>query len=411
MGDMQITDYLPRLIEPRVRAVRDVFPVVIVTGARQTGKSTMIRRPEVAGNHAYLTLDDLLLRDEARRDPELFLDRGERLIIDEVQHAPDLLLAIKRRVDERRAPGRYLLTGSSNLLVQRDVSESLAGRAGYVSLLPLTRREQLGLGSAGLWTELLAESSSGWPGLLEAGGPPREDWQDLAARGGYPTPAHELASNDQRTEWFAGYSATYLERDLRQLSAIENLADMRRLMAALCLRLGGLMNQAEISRDLGIPSSTVQRFLNLLEVSHQLLRIPGYSVNRTRRLIKAPKIYWSDTGLAMHLSGESSPRGAHLENLVVADLLAWAGSDPRKPNVLYWRTAGGAEVDFVIELPDRLLPIEVKASRRVSHGDARHLLTFLDDYPTAPAALLLYDGDEVFWLDRRVLAAPWYRVL
>jgi predicted AAA+ superfamily ATPase len=411
LGDMQIKDYLPRLIEPRVRAVRDVFPVVIVTGARQTGKSTLIRRPEVAGDHAYLTLDDLLLRDEARRDPELFLDRGEHLIIDEVQHAPDLLLAIKRRVDEKRVPGRYLLTGSSNLLVQRDVSESLAGRAGYVSLLPLTRREQLGLGSAGLWTELLEENPSRWPSLLEAGGPRREDWQKLAARGGYPTPAHELLSSDQRAEWFAGYSATYLERDLRQLSAIENLADMRRLMAALCLRLGGLMNQAEISRDLGIPSSTVQRFLNLLEVSHQLLRIPGYSVNRTRRLIKAPKIYWSDTGLAMHLSGESAPRGAHLENLVVADLLAWAGSNARKSNVLYWRTAGGAEVDFVIELPDLLLPIEVKASRRITLGHARHLLTFLDDYPTAPAALLLYDGDEVFWLDRRVLAAPWYRVL
>ncbi len=186
---------------------------------------------------------------------------------------------------------------------------------------------------------------------------------------------------------------------------------MRRLMAALCLRLGGLMNQAEISRDIGIPSSTVQRFLNLLEVAHQLLRIPGYSVNRTRRLIKAPKIYWRDTELVMHLSGESALRAAHLENLVVADLLAWAGSDPRRPNVLYWRTAGGAEVDFVIELPDRLLPIEVKASRRVIHGDARHLLTFMDDYPSAPAALLLYDGDEVFCLDRRVLAAPWSRVL
>jgi hypothetical protein len=127
----------------------------------------------------------------------------------------------------------------------------------------------MGLGSAGLWTELLEESPPGWPGLWEAGGPPREDWKNLAARGGYPTPAHQLASKDQRAEWFAGYSATYLERDLLQLSAIENLADMRRLMAALCLRLGGLMNQAEISRDLGIPSSTVQRFLNLLEVSFQ----------------------------------------------------------------------------------------------------------------------------------------------
>ena len=411
MGDMQTMDYLPRLVEPRVRLSDHVFPVVIVTGARQTGKSTLVRRPEVSGEHAYLTLDDVLLRDEARRDPDLFLDRGERLIIDEVQHAPELLLAIKRRVDEGRFPGRYLLTGSSNLLVQRDVSESLAGRAGYVTLLPLTRREQLGLGSAGLWSGLLKEKSSNWPGLLEAGKAPREEWQALALRGGYPTPAHELDGRDQREEWFAGYSATYLERDLRQLSAIENLADMRRLMAALCLRLGGLMNQAEVSRDLGLPSSTVQRFLNLLEVSHQLVRLPAFSVNRTRRLIKAPKIYWSDTGLAMHLSGESSPRGAHLENLVVTDLLSWAGSTPQRPSVLYWRTVGGAEVDFVLELPDRLLPIEVKASRRVKHGDARHLLTFLEDYPSAPGALILYDGDDVFWLDRRVLAVPWHQVL
>ncbi len=193
VGDMQTVNYLPRLVEPRVRALHDVFPVVVVTGARQTGKSTMVRRPELSEGHVYLTLDDVFMRDEARRDPDLFLDRGDRLVIDEVQRAPDLLLAIKRRVDERRLRGRYFLTGSSNLLIQRDVSESLAGRAGYVTLMPLTRREQLGLGSGGLWSGLLTEKPSDWPGLLEADKAPREDWQALAARGGYPTPAHELA--------------------------------------------------------------------------------------------------------------------------------------------------------------------------------------------------------------------------
>ncbi len=412
MADMHTTDYLPRLTEARVKTLQSVLPVVVVTGARQTGKSTLVRRPEVARDRTYLTLDDVLLRDEARRDPELFLDRGERLVIDEVQHAPDLLLAIKRRVDESKLRGRYILTGSSNLLLQKSVSETLAGRAAYVPLLPLTRREQLGLGSAGLWSKLLDSGPTDWPEILQADErASREPWQALAARGGYPTPAHELATPEERVEWFAGYSTTYLERDLRQLSAIENLADMRRLMAALCLRLGGLMNQSEVSRDLGIPSSTVQRFLNLLEISYQLVRVPGYSVNRTRRLIKAPKIYWSDTGLAMHLSGEVSPRGAHLENIVLTDLLAWAGSMPQRASVLHWRTAAGAEVDFVVELPDLLLPVEVKASRRVSHNDARHLRTFLADYPEAPGALLLYDGDEAFWLDRRILAAPWYRVV
>ena len=229
--------------------------------------------------------------------------------------------------------------------------------------------------------------------------------------GGYPTPAHELKRQDQRADWFAGYAATYLERDLRQLSAIENVADMRRLMTALSLRLGGLLNQAEISRDLGLPSSTVQRFLNLLEVSYQLVKVPGYSVNCARRLIKAPKIYWSDTGLALHLASETAPRGVHLENLLLNDLLAWAGAAPRHPNVLHWRATGGAEVDFVIELPDRLLPIEVKASNRVNHGNARHLLTFLNDYPTAPGALLVYGGEEIFWIAPRVLAAPWQLVV
>jgi predicted AAA+ superfamily ATPase len=176
-----------------------------------------------------------------------------------------------------------------------------------------------------------------------------------------------------------------------------------------------------LSRDLSLPSSNVQRFLNLLEVSYQLVRVPGYSVNRTRRLIKAPKVYWSDTGLALHLSAEpsghdvgaergpgveprdlrakreeTSPRGAHLENIVLTELTAWAGASPGRPGVLHWRTAGGAEVDFVVEMTDRLLPIEVKASRRVTNADARHLRTFLSDYPSAPGALLLYDGEEVF---------------
>ena len=263
MGDMHTQAYFPRLVQPQVEALCDVFPVVVVTGARQTGKSTLVQRPELFPNHLYLTLDDVLVRDQARRDPELLLDRGELLVIDEVQHAPDLLLAIKRRVDEKRIRGQYVLTGSSNLLVQRNVSESMAGRAGYVPLLPLTRREQLGQGQAGLWTQLIEAPPSDWPSVLEAREAPMEAWEALAARGGSRPPLMGW-SGSERVHWFAGYAATYLERDLRQLSAVENLADMRRLMTALCLRLGGLMNQAELSRDLGLPSSTVRGFSTFL---------------------------------------------------------------------------------------------------------------------------------------------------
>jgi uncharacterized protein len=386
-----------------------VFPVVVLTGARQTGKSTLARM--IGESHTYLTLDDVLLRDLAVRNPEALLDQGERLIIDEVQHAPNLLLAVKRRVDENRAAGRFILTGSSNLLLQQNVSESLAGRAGYVTLGPLTRREQLGFGSTGIWSQFVAEEPGRWPELLQDQVVPAESWQDLARRGGYPEPSYLLETDAARSLWYGGYTATFLERDLRQLSAVDGLADFRRLMSALCLRLGGLLNQAEVSRDLALPSTTAQRYMNLLEISYQLVRLPSYHINRTRRMVKAPKAYWTDSGLALHLSGETSPRGVHLENVVLGDLLAWAAVAQPRPQLAHWRTSTGAEVDFVIELPGFLLPIEVKAAERIRPDDARHLRTFLADYREAAGGLLLYAGDRVVTLDRGIVAAPWYLAL
>jgi len=162
-----------------------------------------------------------------------------------------------------------------------------------------------------------------------------------------------------------------------------------------------------VGRDVGIAQPQVHRFLYLMEASYQAVRLSAYAVNRTRRLIKAPKLYWSDTGLALFLSGEAEPRGAHFENMVLTDLPAWRDLKARRPEVLYWRTATGIEVDFVIEVPERLLPIETKASTRVTTADAKGLEVFLDEYPDlTDGALLLYCGDETFPLTRRVLATP-----
>jgi len=181
-------------------------------------------------------------------------------------------------------------------------------------------------------------------------------------------------------------------------------------MRAACLRLGNLVNQAELARDIGISRPTAHRYLNL-ETSFQLVRLEPFSVNRTKRLIKSPKLYWGDTGLALYLGGQAEPTGAHLENLVLADLLAWRDGQIPRPEVLYWRTATDLEVDLVIESGAALLAIEVKATSRPGAADVRGLRAFRDEYSDLFAGgLLLHDDDEIQWLSDRILAVPWHRV-
>ncbi len=405
-------EFRPRAIESVLRARLRSFPVVILTGARQTGKSTLARRVGGEGR-PYLTLDDYEVLDQANRAPDQLITRGPTVTLDEVQRAPELLLAIKRAVDEDRRPGRFLLTGSANLALMERVSETLAGRAVYLTLGPLTRRELRGLGSAGHWNVLLDHPPDEWVEALRAT-PAIEDgadWPELARTGGYPTPALELEGEDDRAAWFEGYLRTYLERDLQQLSSIENLGGFRRLVRATALRVGSLQNQADLARDVGLPPSTAQRYLDLLETSYQIVRVPAYSVNRTKRLVKSPKLYWNDTGLALHLAG-ADPGGAHLENLIASDLFAWRETRTRRPGILFWRTSGGAEVDFVLETAQKLVPVEVKSAQRLRVHDARHLELFLDEYPDrAAAGVLLHGGDAIHSLTDRVIAVPWKRMV
>lgn len=402
---------LPRLVTPSLADRLGAMPAVVVTGARQAGKSTLAQHL-ASPSRRYFSLDDLDTVDVARRDPDALVGGVEPVTLDEVQREPEILRAVKRAIDRKRRPGQFLLTGSANLLLMRQVSESLAGRASYLTLWPMSRREQSGLGRAGMWEELLGTRDEDWLDLLSQQPDAPEDWRALARRGGFPTPAVHMRTADQRAVWFDGYVRTYLERDLQDLASISGLPDFRRLMRAACLRLGSLVNQTELGRDVALPQPTVHRYLNLLETSYVLVRLPAYAVNRTKHLIKSPKLYWGDTGLALHIAGTKEPTGAHLENLVLQDLLVWRDSLLERPEVFYWRTAGGDEVDFIIEAGDKLLPVEIKSSGRPRLSDATHLRTFRSEYgKRARAGLLLHAGHTLEWLAPDVLAAPWWKVL
>jgi predicted AAA+ superfamily ATPase len=402
---------LPRLVEPALTERLRVMPAVVVTGARQTGKSTLVAE-RVPGGRRYLSLDDLDVRDAVRRDPETLVGGNRSMTLDEVQREPGVLTAVKRAIDRDRKSGRFLLTGSANLLLMRQVAETLAGRASYLALWPMTRREQRGEGRAGRWDDLLAARDEEWLDVLASGDSEAEDWRALARRGGFPTPALDLANARERAIWFDGYVRTYLERDLQDLAAISALPDFRRLMRAACLRLGQLVNQTELGRDVALPQATVHRWLNLLETSYLVVRLPAYAVNRTKRLIKSPKLYWGDTGMALHLSSEEDPGGALFENLVLVDLLAWRDARLERTELSYWRTASGEEVDFVVETGGKLLPIEVKAGPRPRLGDAAHIRSFRAEYgKKARTGLLLHTGSTLEWLAPDVLAAPWWRML
>jgi hypothetical protein len=400
------------LREPLERAL-EAHPVVVLAGARQTGKSTLVQQ---LPGRSYRTLDELDLLEQARREPEAFLlGASGPLTIDEVQRAPEIVLALKRAVDRRRTAGRFLLTGSASLALLAEVASALAGRAVHLCLGPLTCAERAGRAAAEPWSSLLGasdrdEAMAGLP----AGRVSPLPWEERVLGGGLP-PAALAPTPRARLEWFEGYVLSYLERDLRQLSQVSSLVDFRRAMLVAAQRTGQLVNAAELGRTAGIPQPTTHRYLNLLESSGILVRLPPFAANRGKRLVRTPKLYWVDAGLASFLSRahtrealRASPlAGALLENLVLAHLMAWRETQVPRPELCTYRTASGSEVDFVIEAGARLLPIEVKASARVGLGDAKGLESFLADHAArAPFGVLLHAGSEVRPLTGRVLLVP-----
>lgn len=402
---------IERQISEKLHASLADTRVVLLNGARQTGKSTLAKAVADACSAPYLSLDDPTVLALARADPDaLVTGHSGLVIIDEVQHAPELFRAIKRVVDRDTRPGQFLLTGSANIFLLPKLAESLAGRMEILPLDPFAQSELAGksgdlidrLFSGGVWA----------PGRREI------NRLDICARmiaGGFPE-AVARPAGERRAAWFRSYIAALLQRDVRDLANIEKLTDLPKLLGLLAARTGGLMNVAEISRAIDIPHTTLQRYLALLEAAFLFRPLPAWSANLGKRLVKSPKIHLLDSGLAAHLRGTGDAKslslspdiGPLLENFVVQEIrkqLAWS---VQTASAWHFRTATGSEVDLLLEAPDgRIVGIEVKASGSVTQGDLKGLRVLseaLGDRFIAGA--VLYLGEQVLPLGGNLYALP-----
>jgi predicted AAA+ superfamily ATPase len=388
---------------------------VVVTGARQVGKSTLARLVLDRVGGTYLTLDDPLTLSEALHDPDGLVASVEGLtVIDEVQRAPDLLRAVKLVVDRDPAPGRFFLTGSANLLSMRTVTESLAGRAAYLELLPLSWSEIAGDPCPGTIDDAFAATSAGQfvqtlaPPPSHAAGTARE----RALAGGMPE-AHDLDAQSRRA-WYESYRMTFLERDLRQLSAISSVPEFGRLMSLALLRTSGLLNKSDLAADAGVSHTTVDRYLSLLQVAYQIRLLRPFCPNAAKRLVKSPRLYAVDSGAAAWAAGASDWRAAVaggrddalLETFALSDIIAWDGLSGAS-RYHFWRTSAGAEVDLVVERGEHVIAVEVKSAAtltRRSFSGLRALRGDLGD--RLRLGIVAYLGEELRVIDDALVAVP-----
>jgi predicted AAA+ superfamily ATPase len=330
--------------------------------------------------------------------------------LDEVQKAPQLLVAVKKTVDQH--PGRYqfVLSGSANLLLMKQVSESLAGRAIYFILDPMS----LGEMHDRPHPDVLLRALNGEFPEEGSRATAFSDPAETILRGFMP-PLLNLDSSQAWTRWWDGYVATYLERDLRQVAQIEALLDFRRVMELAALRSAQLINQSELSRDARLSQPTVHRYLNLLETTHLFDRIPAYTTSRTTRLLKSPKAFFNDPALAVFLSGyfeledllKAREYGAYFETFIYHHLRILARLMTPSARLYFWRTFEGNEVDFVLEYGRRLLAVEVKRTDNLGYRDTGGLHLFLEQNPKTSAGLIIYSGRDVKRLDEKIVAIPW----
>jgi predicted AAA+ superfamily ATPase len=396
--------YIHREIsEPILAAAKDM-PVVVLTGMRQTGKSTFLQSQKEFQSWKYITLDDFDRLAACKENPEAFIASGEHMIIDEAQRCPELFVAIKSSVDRNRTPGRFILSGSANFLLMKGISESLAGRAAYFNMHPFTRRESGNSTAKSPFIKTFFEN----PSIGEEHEVPVVKPEEIQ-RGGIPPVCLGLVKDSDL--WFRGYEQTYLERDIRDLSRIGDIIPFRSLLHLVCLRTGKILSVSELGRDARMRSPSVSNYLSLMEVSCVFYRLPPFMENRASRVIKSPKVYMSDSGLASFLAGVDNPEGdplygALLETYVAQNLVGILHSTWPKVDIFFWNVQGRHEVDFVIGSRRRCIAIEVKGSSRWESRDLAGLKAFLAATPQCIAGILAYNGSVPASLGNGIWAIP-----
>ena len=402
-----MTEYHPRDITDAVSTALENMPVVVVTGMRQTGKTTFLCSHSEFGDRSYVGFDDFDQLESAKSDPDNFIRGDKPLTIDEAHKCPEIFTAIKRAVDKERIPGQFLLSSSANFSILQNITESLAGRSVYLAIHPFNRREvQRQTASEPFIKQFFKKQE------IDRKAAAKPIRPEEVARGCMPTVCLQQVKDP--VIWFRGYEQTYLERDVRELSRIGDLTSLRTLLRLTSLRTGQLLSPSQLGRDAKLSAATASRYLSLFEASFLITRIQPYLGNRSSRLIKSPKLYLSDAGLASYLAGlellpsiSSDPLyGAVLETYVAQNLLSILSAKWQNASLYFWAVQGRHEVDFVIEAGQSCIALELKSAARWQEKDLSGLRAFLSATPHCKAAILCHNCENAVQLGQKLWSMP-----